>query len=394
MDTTSRQVLQKILRINGRLTAARLLGLVCLLMGAGLLTAGLWPFRSPRNQVTWIAGGSGVHFGRHATLLSSGEFKATSGQRNAPCSIEIWFRPDLADSGTLLALYTRGRQRQFWLHQSGTFLSLRTDPHDGIYGTASTRLYVDHVFHKGEPKFVTIVSGGETTSVYIDGVLVRKTSDFLLSGEDLLGELIVGNSFGGDDSWSGELRGLALYLQSLTPAQVDEHFARWSTKGRPAISEGEHPIALYLFDEHAGTVVRNQVTSQPDLYIPYHFTVVDQTFLQPFWTEIRPTWGCLQDVLVNIGGFVPFGLVCCAYLSLAGRLKRPGVMTTLIGFAISLTIEVLQAFLPTRGSGTLDLITNTLGTGCGVWLYRFCLRRAGFLEIWSELREMTERQES
>ena len=72
----------------------------------------------------------------------------------------------------------------------------------------------------------------------------------------------------------------------------------------------------------------------------------------------------------RITGFIPLGLFFCAYLSSAGRIKRPGRVTIILGFAVSLTIEVLQAYILTRDSETTDLITNTFGTGLGFWLYR------------------------
>ena len=144
-------------------------------------------------------------------------------------------------------------------------------------------------------------------------------------------------------------------------------------------------MALYLFDEHAGRVIHNQVSSGPDLYIPDRYLVLDQILLQPFWQEFHPTRGYLKDVLMNIAGFVPFGFLFCAYLSLACRIKRPALVTILLGLALSFTIEFLQWFLPTRDSGTTDLITDTLGTAIGARFYRSNFWRTVSAHLWALL---------
>jgi len=378
---------KKIGQINWEMISAKLLSVACGLVLVGILMAGLWPFHSPRNQVIWFAGGNGLHFGRHGTILSSGKFKAANVPADAPCSLEIWFEPGLtAASATLFSFYSPGSPHQFSLNQSITDLALRSDIRDGRYRTLTTKLfYVEDIFRRGKPLFVTVTSKGGQTSVYIDGALARTAPNFPLSSQDFDGELVIANSPKIDDSWSGLLRGLAFYGQEISPAQVLHHYETWVEKGRPDISENERAVALYLFDERGRRVIHNQVSSGTDLYIPDRYLVLDQALLLPFWEEFRPSWSYWEDVLVNIAGFVPLGFFFCAYFSLTGRTKRPALVTILLGFTVSLTIESLQAFLPTRDSGTTDLITNTLGTCFGVWLYRWNLWRVLIARIWTRL---------
>jgi VanZ family protein len=381
------EIQEKVAQINWEVMSSKLLGVACGLLLGGLLVAGLWPFHSPRNQVTWVAGGNGLHFGRHGTILSSGKFKAANASADAPCSLEIWFEPDLtAASGTLFAFYVPGNPRRFSLNQSISDLALRSDIRGGRYRTITTRLYyVVDIFRRGKPLFVTVTSKGGQTSVYIDGALARTAATFPLTSQDFDGELVIANRPLVDNSWSGVLRGLAFYDQEITPAQVLHHYETWREKGRPEIPENERAVALYLFDEHAGRVIHNQVPSGTDLYIPDRFLVLDQTLLRPFWETFHPNLRYCGDVLVNIAGFIPFGFLFCAYFSLAARIKRPALVTILLGFILSLTIESLQSFLPTRVSDTTDVITNTLGTCFGVWLYRLNFWRVPFTRIWTHL---------
>ena len=75
-------------------------------------------------------------------------------------------------------------------------------------------------------------------------------------------------------------------------------------------------------------------------------------------------------IVKNIVGFVPFGCCFYIYFSLVRQTKRAALATVILGSTVSLTIEVLQTFLPTRASGVVDLITNTIGTYIGVLSYR------------------------
>jgi glycopeptide antibiotics resistance protein len=84
---------------------------------------------------------------------------------------------------------------------------------------------------------------------------------------------------------------------------------------------------------------------------------------------MRTQHSYVKNVLINIAGFVPLGLVWSAYLSSVRRMRCAAAATVMLGFTVSFTIEILQASLPTRYSGMTDIITNTLGTCIGVALY-------------------------
>jgi len=93
------------------------------------------------------------------------------------------------------------------------------------------------------------------------------------------------------------------------------------------------------------------------------------------------SWGYWKGLLKNIIGFIPLGSCFYAYFSLVRHCKRPALITIILGATISLTIEVLQGYLPTRDSGTTDLITNTLGTYGGIMVCK-ATRVHGRLRAW------------
>jgi hypothetical protein len=319
--------------------------------------------------VTWLGNKNGLRFGRHGPVLSFGAFKTSSSQRETSCSVELWLQPARGyDSNTLLAFYSRENQIQFSLRPFEGNLRLRSGSRDKDVNAGA---YVGDVFRNRKLVFIAITAARQDAAVYVNGTLSRTSAPFRLSPDDLTGELVLGTSPVVNDGWSGELLGLAIYKQELTAAQVSRHFETWTAKGRPDLSQNERVLALYLFDEHRGRVVHDHGGSGIDLYIPERYLILHEKFLEPPWKEFYTGWSYWQNVGINIGGFIPLGFFFCAYLTSERQISRPAVVTVILGAAVSLTIEVLQAYLPTRDSGMTDIITNTLGTGVGVVLYRW-----------------------
>ncbi|MGA2275400.1 MAG: VanZ family protein [Bryobacteraceae bacterium] len=368
----------------------KILNIVCIAVLGTILTLGLWPFHAPKNDVTWLRERNGLSLGRYGTVIGSGVFEMANSHRNELFgSLEIRLQPKrIWDSGTFLAFCTPDDPFRFSMRQSQTDLRLQAAIRNDRNRRRTANLYVYDVFHKARPSFLTITSGTNGTAIYIDGALARRAPQFRLPASQLTGRVVLGGSPGQPDSWKGQLLGLAIYDRELTPAQLWKHYQTWTQAGRPEIQEDEGNVALYLFDEHAGNVVHNRANSGAELSIPEKYVVVDQVFLQPFWTEFEMSRSYWSAVLKNIIGFVPFGFCFCARLSVARRVQRAALTAVVLGALVSLTIEILQAYLPTRDSGMTDIITNTLGTWFGVLLFRSKANQAFFAMLghWNDAR--------
>ena len=112
--------------------------------------------------------------------------------------------------------------------------------------------------------------------------------------------------------------------------------------------------ALYSFRERSGRIIHNSIGPGPDLYIPRTFRVLHKKILAPPWEEFSPQLSYVWDILINIAGFIPFGFFFCAYLTCNRQWNRATVVTVVLGGIISVTIEVLQGFIPSRMSGVTD----------------------------------------
>ena len=214
---------------------------------------------------------------------------------------------------------------------------------------------------------VTISSGSNGTTVCLDGQLAESFAGFKISGSEPSGEIVLGTSPTAYYPWPGELRGLAIYSKALTPADAFRHYKQWTGPSGSA-PDRDGAIARYAFAEASGHEVHNEAASGPNLGIPVTFSVPHKSLLQSVAKQFSADWRYAIDVLKNIAGFVPLGLVVCAYFGWKRSRWKAILITTVTCGMLSFVIEVLQYYIPRRDSGTTDIITNTVGAALGAVL--------------------------
>ncbi len=345
------------------------IGGLALLLTCATLVAGLIPFRSPKNEVTFPNGKNAIRFGRHGTVLSSGGLQLAGG---GPASVELWVEPAKTwATGSIFTIYNVSEKRQFRLEQDYTDLVLRLG--DGRTEDNWQAFRIGNVF-RNRRAFLTVTSDGHVTLVYIDGHLSGRSHNFKFSGSDLSGQIILANSPFRDHSWKGEIKGLAVYGSALGAAQVQQHYRNWTERGEPMSENSDQTRALFFFGEHLDHIIPNAVPGQTDLEVPARFLVVDHLRFESPLSEYRSEPTYLKNALFNIAGFIPLGLILSFYLASVRQIKRATLLTVLAGAAVSIAIEYCQSFLPSRYSGCTDLFTNTLGTWIGAMLQKWIAR--------------------
>ena len=358
------------------------LPLVCLVITVGILLAGFWPFEfHPKNEVTWLDGQNGIHFGRRGIAYNT---ESVYGPHRpihpgGAISIELVVQPgrELDDSITRILTLYGGENRQFFtLAQWKSYLILRaaSQGNDLTYDFRETG--AGNVLLKNIPTFFTVTSQNGNTAIYADGRKMKSTGNFpiLPTEPSVSGKFVLGNSPTGYGPWRGDLLFLAFYEDELPAGEVLRHFQDWVINGTPSWMPGNAPALLYRFDERTGTISRNHSGSRYDLSIPENFQVLKKTVLRPPWQE-KFNRAFIRDVIVNVLGFIPFGFFITAWLKNDDGLPgtSPLFLVSALGGGISLVIELFQIYIPSRTSSLTDVFGNLSGTILGVYLFRWIL---------------------
>jgi VanZ family protein len=324
---------------------------------------GLWPFNfHARNNVTWIQTRDGLHFEKYGQAYTRNLWALNENAATPDLSftIEVWVRPAETrhpQESAILSVYDQSNRHSLSIAQSGSDLIL-----EGRFRTASgtqehqLRLY--DACRSAQPVFVTITSSEDGTRAYVNAKL-QQPQPYPMFPIQYVGRLLLGHAPEGQNTWTGDILGLAVYDRVLANDEVAQDYRQWSLHKTDLLAAGR---ALYIFDERVGDIARNRVGSAPDLYIDPKFRLLHATVL----AVPHPVRLHRIDTVLNILGFVPLGFLVCAYLQAVKQpIHKAVIGAIMVGVITSLGIELLQTYLPARDSSLLDLINNILGTATG-----------------------------
>ena len=213
---------------------------------------------------------------------------------------------------------------------------------------------------------ITVTSTPNGTTIYYEGTLARSIAhvSLLPAGADFSGyRIYLGNEPDVSAPWKGKLYGLGLYDRALTADEVFESYRSWTNNPHSIANPGDSAVVKYTFADVKGKKVPNILNNGNFLLIPERFDLKQRPLERSIGYKIN-----VEDVVINVLGFIPLGFLGVHWLRqrMRGPIVRVAVLVVLAGFAVSFGIEQAQAYLPTRNSSLLDLITNVTGTIFGV----------------------------
>ncbi|MEN9669948.1 MAG: hypothetical protein RL018_225 [Pseudomonadota bacterium] len=104
-----------------------------------------------------------------------------------------------------------------------------------------------------------------------------------------------------------------------------------------------------------------------------------------YLTQPLPKYWTGFDVAINIAGYVPLGFLGVLTALRTGHSKYAVLGVTMLVFTLSMCLEGLQNYLPSRVASNVDLWLNALGGWLGgftAWL----LEKVGAIDRWSHFR--------
>jgi hypothetical protein len=361
-------------------------GIFCFFI-ISLLFFGLWPFEfEPANQVFRLKNKPGLHFNNNSIVLepvikSHGTLLSQL-NNDDEFSMEIKLIPSIKTAKRLSCIFCIYDEREPEIILLGKWKShtiLRRRIELAGNKTSSHEVSIpDSLFHDQSAIITvsmctdgTLLSINNEKNVFFPGFNLKRKNQLFSNAQ-----LLVGNDTNVKTSWNGEINGFAIYRRALKREEIERHKLLWNSNNFSKLSREKDILALFPMHETHGQVVRNMITGKNNnLLIPEKLFSIKKTILGGPWINFWHDERFYYDIIINIIGFIPFGLLL---LALFISNNKTGyffyAITVISGFGLSLMIELIQVFMPLRTSSITDLISNTIGTLIGVIIFHFAYK--------------------
>lgn len=345
-----------------------------------MLFFGLRPKKwSSTNNVHWLADKKALSFQDPGIAYVDDVHIVAEKQQEKDWTVQIIVTPEnLGQLGfkPILMIHNGDDRQQFTLWQWGdSVIVMNGDDYE--YSRKLPRISAMGALKRGKATQITVTATHHGTCLFIDGTLAKEIKNWqvTLPHGGKKHQLILANSVYGKHSWEGEISGLAWYSKALTEEMVQRDYEKWLHKRVFAPDSMDDLLLLYTFDHSPGNLVADRTGNNQRLQLPVRQIVLKKTFLSSPWHNFSLSRSFCVDAFLNFSGFIPLGAVICYWLRQSSLLPGKYVtwVTVAFCFFLSLSMEILQAWLPNRFSSLSDLVLNTLGGWSGGVLLHFVL---------------------
>ena len=308
--------------------------------------------------------GSGIAFVENLRLdrrlLNQGPF--TIEMAVTPERIEMW------GSKPLLVLHDGADNRQLIILQYNQSLIIMNGD-DYNYRQRRPRIVGRDVLSNAENLHVVVTSGEQGTHLYVNGIKAAGRKDWRLSIPNQAKplQLVIGNNIYARLGWTGSVHGLAILKEAISADLAMRHHDRWAAGKKFDYLKAADTMLLYTFEEKSDHAFFDKSGNNHTLEVPVHLKALQKIFLVLPDKDFHLNQAVVKDMLINVLGFIPIGMVFYGFLQRFFGLNAKFHLLTAITLCVllSISIEIAQAWIPIRTSSLTDLVLNTLGGWLG-----------------------------
>lgn len=348
------------------------------LAGAAILLTtlgfGLYPFNFfSRNDVVFDPDIPGLRFhsNAHEKGYSQQGIVFTEERvrfpQNQPTTLLIEAIPSKIPDGlgTIIEFHDGLKQPPLIVAQWRNHLAIRSRRLSSTTGRSYQEIGLSNCLQLGKLVSLLINYNGSDTRIFLNGQIAATKRGYHLLDRDfpLNAHLTIGNNPTGERGWTGALKRIAIYSESVIPHEIGD--------------SNKTPFIEYIFDKPHSGRIPNVTGSGHSLRSPNRFEPLEpKRFAALSSFNEREDWQS-SDISINFFGFIPLSVVLFFTLSRLTRIRWvTPIFTTVGAFTISWIIEFSQIKLPSRSPSYVDLLVNTLaGLSTGLALFLILRKR-------------------